>query len=211
MVIHMDNNAILDLARKKKKVFDQTASMYFTLSDEYKRLSNLEDAIEIIASVLLCGVTFLDCEKYFHISSNASSLIIGFISIFLLAFTLIKQSLGHKQLFEKHQLAGKMYAKAKLDLASKITEWEINPISDSELLAYLDDHYNALSDLPQIPEKHFGRLKHAHQVKVELSKFLDSHPNDFWLVCKIKFRLGIDLPSKKKVEKGPASEDNMNS
>ena len=192
----MSNNTILDLAQKKKRVFDQTASMHFTLSDEYMRLTNLEDAIEIIVSVLLCGVTFLDCEKYFHIPSNTSSLIIGLVSIFLLAFTLIKQSLGHKQLCEKHQLAGKMYAKAKLDLASKITEWEINPISNSELLAYLDDHYNALSDLPQIPEKHFARLKHAHQAKVELSKFLDSHPNDFWLVCKIKFRLCIDHPSK---------------
>ena len=205
-MIRMDNNVILDLAKKKKKVFDQTASMHFMLSDEYKRLSNIEDSIEIIISVLLCGVTFLDCEKYFHISSKASILIIGFISIFLLAFTLIKQSLGHKQLCEKHQLAGKMYAKAKLDLASKISEWDINPISDNELISYLNDHYNALNDLPQIPEKHFGRLKHAHQTKVEISKFLDSHPNDFWLVCKIKFRLGIDLPCKKKDQKEDAAK-----
>lgn len=199
----MDNAIVFDLAKKKKKVFDQMTSMHFKLSDEYKRLSNIEDAIEIIVSVLLCGVTFLDCEKYFHISSNVSSLLIGFISIFLLAFTLIKQSFGHKQLYEKHQLAGKMYAQAKLDLASKLTEWDINPVLDDDVLAYLDDRYKALNDLPQIPEKHFGRLKHAHQSKVELSKFLDSHPNDFWLVCKIKFRLGIDLPSQKRVKKYP--------
>lgn len=199
-VIQMDSNKVLDLAREKKRVFDQTASMHFKLSDEYNRLSNIEDALEIIVSVILCGVTFLDCEKYFYISSRTSSLIIGFISIFLLAFTLIKQNLGHKQLREKHQLAGKMYTKAKIDLTSKITEWEANPIPDTEMLSYLEDHYYSLNDLPQIPEKHFGRLKHAHQSKVELSKFLDRHPSDFWLVCRIKFRLGIDIPSKNDVQ-----------
>ena len=189
---------IIDMANKKKKVFDQCASMHFKLSDEYKLLSNIEDAIEIAISVILCGVTFLDCEKYLQIPSEYYSLIIGFVSIFLLAFTLIKQNLGHKQLCEKHQIAGKMYAKSKLDLTAKIAEWSINPQSDIEMLSYLDDHYSTLNDLPQIPEKHFPRLKHAHQSKVEFSKFLDNHQNDFWLICRFKFRFGIDTPSKKE-------------
>lgn len=194
----MDKKTILDLVNKKKKGFDQLASMHFKLSDKYKRFSSIEDAVEIVISVLLCGVTFLDCEQYFHIPSNASSLIIGFISIFLLAFTLIKQNLGHKELCQKHQLAGKMYAKAKLDLSARITEWDLKPVSDGEVLAYLNDHYTALNDLPQIPEKHFAYLKHAHQTKVEFSKFLDQHPNDFLWVCKLKFRLGIDGCTKHK-------------
>lgn len=198
MVIDMDKKMILDLANKKKKSFDQMASMHYKLSDKYKRFSSIENAIEIVISVLLCGVTFLDCEKYFHIPSNISSLIIGFVSIFLLAFTLIKQNLGHKELYEKHQLAGKMYAKAKLDLAAKIKEWDLKPISDDEVLSYLNDHYTALNDLPQIPEKFFAHLKHAHQTKVEFSKFLDQHPRDFLWVCKLKFRLGIDCFTKQK-------------
>lgn len=201
MVIEMDKKIILDLANKKKKGFDQMASMHFKLSDKYKRFSSIEDAIEIIISVLLCGVTFLDCEKYFHIPSNISSLIIGFVSIFLLAFTLIKQNLGHKELCEKHQLAGKMYAKAKLDLAAKIKEWELMPVSNDEVLSYLNNHYSALNDLPQIPEKHFAHLKHAHQTKVEFSKFLDHHPNDYLWVCRLKFRLGIDCAKQKRQDK----------
>ena len=194
----MDKKTTLDLANKKKKDFDQMASMHFRLSDKYKRFSNTEDTVEVVISVLLCGVTFLDCEQYFHISSNTSSLIIGLVSIFLLAFTLIKQNLGHKELCEKHQLAGKMYAKAKLALTAKIKEWDIKSVSDDEVLAYLDDHYAALNDLPQIPEKHFAYLKHAHQTKVEFSRFLDSHPNEFLWVCKLKFRLGIDCCAKRK-------------
>ena len=199
----MDKKAILDLANKKKKVFDQMASMHFKLSDKYKLFSNTEDTIEIVISVLLCGVTFLDCKQYFHIPSNTSSLIIGFVSIFLLAFTLIKQNLGHKELREKHQLAGKMYAKAKLDLAAKIKEWDLKPVSNDEILAYLDDHYAALNDLPQIPEKHFAYLKHAHQTKVEFSKFLDRHPNDFLWVCRLKFRLGIECYTKQEPQDKP--------
>lgn len=185
------------MANNKRRVFDQCASMHFKLSDEYKYLANIEDALEIVISVILCGVTFLDCETYFHISSEYSTLIIGFVSIFLLAFTLIKQNLGHKQLCEKHLLAGKMYAKSKLDLTTKIAEWSANPQSDIEMLSYLDDHYSTLNDLPQIPDKHFARLKHAHQEKVEFSKFLDNHRNEFWLICKLKFR----FCKKKSIDK----------
>ena len=62
----MDNKkAGLDVAYNKKRIFDQMASMHFRLSDEYKRLASIEDAIEIIISVALCGITFLDtgCRK----------------------------------------------------------------------------------------------------------------------------------------------------
>jgi|LSQX01.3.fsa_nt_gb hypothetical protein len=181
-------NAI-DVAKDKKRIFDQMASMHFKLSDEYKRWANLEDAIEILVSVALCGITFLNYQEHFNIEMEKPTFIIGCVSIFLLAFTLIKQRIGHKQLYEKHQLAGKMYALAKLDISSRIAEWSTQPIANGEVLNYIDSHYSSLNDLPQIPEKHFNRLKHAHLSKVEMSKFLDSHSYDSWLICKIKFRL----------------------
>ena len=183
-----DKKTGLEVANSKKSVFDLMASMHFRLGDEYKHYSSIEDAIEIIVSVLLCGITFLDYQEYFNITIKQPILIVGFISIFLLAFTLIKQGIGHKQLCEKHQLAGKMYSQAKLDITSKIAEWSTEEVSTKEVLDYIDSHFSSLNDLPQIPEKHFNRLKHLHQTKVEMSKFLDSHRNDFWLICKIKFR-----------------------
>lgn len=187
----MGTNTPIEMAENKKRVFDQTASMHFMLSDEYKFKYTIEDAVEIIISILLCGVTFLDCEKYFGIAKEVSALVMGFAPIFLLAFTLVKQRLNHKQLFEKHQLAGKMYAQAKLDMASKLIKWKNSgaEICDTEILEYMDSHFTALNDLPQIPEKHFNRLKHNHQCKVSFSKYLDNHQNDFWLICRIKFRL----------------------
>lgn len=181
----------LDIAENKKRIFDQMASMHFKLSDEYKHWAYIEDAIEIIISVLLCGITFLDYQKYFNISVEKSSLIVGCISIFLLAFTLIKQRMNHKKLCEKHQLAGKIYAQAKLNLVTKIAEWKIDCISEKDVLSYLDGHFSSLNDLPQIPEKHFNRLKHAHQYKVAMSKFLDDHQDESWTICKFKFRFRI--------------------
>ncbi len=180
-------NNYLSIAEDKKRIFDQMATMHFKLSDKYKCWSNIEDTIEIVISVSLCGITFLDYEKYFSISIEKPSLVVGCISIILLAFTLIKQNLNHKQLCEKHQLAGKMYAKGKLDLATKITEWTANGIDDIEILNYLDSHFGTLNDLPQIPENQFNRLKHAHQSKVAMSKFLDRHQNEPWIICKFKF------------------------
>lgn len=191
-----NGHSAIDVAKDKKRIFDQMVSMHFKLSDEYKRMANLEDAVEIIVSVVLCGITFLDYQEYFNIKIEKPTLIIGCISIFLLTFTLIKQGVGHKQLYEKHQLAGKMYAQAKLDISLRITEWIAQSITDGEVLKYIDIHFSSLNDLPQIPEKHFSRLKHAHQSKVAMSKFLDSHPNDFWLICKIKFRLCSSVNNK---------------
>ncbi len=185
----MGNSTAIELAKNKRRVFDQTASMHFKLSDEYKRKYIIEDAVEIIVSIILCGVTFLDYNKFFHISEESSTLIIGFTSIFLLSFTLVKQGLSHKQLYEKYQLAGKMYAQAKIEITSKIAAWQEVGASDAEILEYINSHFSSLNDLPQIPEKHFNRLKHAHQYKIALSKYLDTHQNDLWTIILIKFWL----------------------
>ena len=104
----------LEYAHKKKKVYDQMASMHFTLSDKYEKMSKFEDTIEIILSVLLCGFTFFDFERLGLGQLKNSTLIVGFISIILFAFTLIKQRLDHKKHSEQHYLAGKMYAHTKL-------------------------------------------------------------------------------------------------
>ena len=147
----------MNVAYSKKRIFDQMASMHFRLSDEYKRLASIEDAIEIIISVALCGITFLDYQEYFNITIQRPTFIVGCISIILLAFTLIKQGVGHKELCEKHQIAGKMYSQAKLDIASKIAEWNISDTSTKDILSYIDSHFSSLNELPQIPEKHFNQ------------------------------------------------------
>ena len=85
----------LDVAYSKERVFNLMASMHFRLSDEYKNYSNVEDAIEIIISVLLCGITFLDYQEYFNITIENPVLIVGFISIFLLA-TMVKAPKGRE-------------------------------------------------------------------------------------------------------------------
>jgi len=187
----MGTKTPIEMAENKKRIFDQTASMHFKLSDKYKIKCTVEDIVEIIISITLCGVTFLDREKYFHLSEEISNLVMGFATIFLLAFTLVKQRLNHKQLYEKHQLAGKMYVQAKLDIASKLIKWQDKrtETDDTEILEYIDDHFTTLNELPQIPEKYFNRLKHNHLRKVALSKYVDSHQNDPWLICRIKFLL----------------------
>ena len=71
-----DKSAGLDIANNKKRIFDQMASMHFRLSDEYKHFACIEDAIEIIVSVALCGITFLDFHEYFKITIQKPNLIV---------------------------------------------------------------------------------------------------------------------------------------
>ena len=42
------------------------------------------------------------------------------------------------------------------------------------------------------------RLKHVYQSKVEFSRFLNDHPNDFWLIYRKKFWFDVDIFSKYK-------------
>lgn len=184
----MNQKNQIEIAKKKLSIIDQTASMHFKLSDTYKKRACIGDGVEILISVILCGITFLDYEKFISVDINKIHLAIGFVSVFLFAFTLLKQMLGYKELSEKHFIAGKIYVKIKRELKNKINQWECG--LEEDVLVVLDEKMKTLDELPQIPEKHFAKLKHSHKTKVAFSKFLDEHPNDFWLVCKIKFRLG---------------------
>lgn len=180
----------LKFAYKKRSIFDQMTSMHFILSDRYDKISKVEDAVEISLSVLLCGLTFFDFEKLGWGQIKNSTFIIGLISIVLFAFTLVKQRLDHKKRSEQHYLAGKIYANAKLEVSAKIQMWEIQEVDELEVIQYFQNNLSELNEVVQIPEKEFIKLKHAHQTKVEFSKFLDSHKRDYLWVCKLKYRLG---------------------
>ena len=186
-------NSAMERAEKNIRIYDKTASMHFRLADYYRKLSNLENAFEIALSVALCGVTFLDVDKYPVIKQTLglldSTLLIGIISITLFAFTLIKQFLNHHQLFEKHNMAGKMFVQANLDLKLKKNEWMDNNTEDGMIGSYLSQLASSLNELPQIPEKKFPKLKHHHVRKVELSKFIDEHKATPWLWCRFLFLL----------------------
>ena len=136
----IEKKTALDIARNKKRIFDQMASMHFKLSDRYHAFETAEDAVEIIVSVVLCGLTFFDYEKYMGSSPDQITIVIGIVSIFLFAFTLIKQKLAHSQLSEKHKLAGKMYSQAKLDISAKIIDWNLNETTDKYILDYISEH-----------------------------------------------------------------------
>lgn len=169
----------IEEAKKKRNIFDQTASMHFKLSDMYHGWSITFDIIEIVFAVALGSVAFANVQQI--------NIIVGVVSSGLFAFTLIKQRLNFKKKSEQHQLAGKAYVNAKLDLNTMLQKWR-NEVTVDEISDYLIDSYKYLSDVIQIPERHFAKLKHHHQRKVEFSKYLDSHKSDSWLRCKIGFR-----------------------
>ena len=180
----------LEYANKKKKVFNQMTSMHFILSDRFEKMSIIEDTVEIFISVLLCGLTFVDFEKFGWKNLHNPTLIIGFTSIILFAFTLVKQRLDHKKRSQQHYLAGKMYAHAKLEIDTQIKEWELQSFEEVEVIQYLQNNFSELNELVQIPEKEFIKLKHEHQTKEEFSTFLDSHKRDYLWICKLKFCFG---------------------
>ena len=185
------DNDILERAKDRRRVFDQMTSMHFLLSDKYKRLAIMEDVAEICMSVVLCALTFFDFREVIKGNTTLPVVAIGIISALLFAFTLVKQRLDRKKQSEKHSLAGKLYSRAKIELSNQISMWEASGYTEDEIITYLEKNYIALNDLVQIPEASFARLKHAHQRKVEFSRFLDDHRAEPYFVCRLKFLFGI--------------------
>ncbi len=175
--------------------------MHFKLSDYYKAWNSFFDIAEIFISVCLCGVTFLDFKTYFKVDFD-SQLILGIISIFLLAFTLTKQRLNFKEKSEQHYFAGKMYCSAKIDITNRITQWENYP-NPQEAIEYMRTQYIGLNDLVQIPENKFTRLKHHHQHKADFSKFLDKNKRIPYMICILKYCFLNCFDRKKKEEDVP--------
>lgn len=177
-----DENILNDYiaeAKKKRSIFDQTASMHFKLSDIYHMWSVITDIIEIVFAVALGSVAFANLQQL--------SIIIGIVSSGLFAFTLIKQRLNLKEKSEQHRLAGKAYVNAKLDINTMLLKWN-NEATVDEIADYLLNSFKYLGDVIQIPEKKFAKLKHYHQRKIEFSKYLDDHKSDSWFKCKREFR-----------------------
>ena len=184
------DNEILERAKDRRRVFDQMTSMHFLLSDKYKRLATIEDVAEICLSVVLCALTFFDFGEVIKGKTTLPVVAIGIISALLFAFTLVKQRLDRKKQSEKHSLAGKLYSRAKIELSDQISLWESNGYDEEEIITYLEKNFLALNDLVQIPEASFAKLKHAHQRKVEFSRFLDAHRAEPYFVCQLKFLFG---------------------
>lgn len=173
-------NSAIDQAKKKKNIFDMMVSMHCKLRDKYNRWNVLFDCLEVLTSVILCGITF------YSFPDNIS-FYLGIASILLFALTLIKQRLNLKKKAERHHLAGKLYLAARLDLEQQIGIWVENSEEQDKILIYIREKYRELSEATPIPEKMFHKLKHHHQYKVEFSKFLDKNKSSPWIICKLKF------------------------
>ena len=181
------DSEILVIAKARRRVFDQMASMHFLLCDKHNRWAIIEDVVEICLSVLLCAFTFFDFSMVIKGQSSYPVIAIGTTSVLLFAFTLIKQRVDRKKKSENHLLAGKQYSRAKIDLTNHINRWEACGYSENEVSAYLENNFCGLNDLIQIPEASFAKLKHTHQKKVEFSRYLDDHKEEPFVVCKLKF------------------------
>lgn len=178
---------ILDSAEKKFRVYDMMTSMFFKLADYYHHVDLVYDVFELALSTLICGVTFLGETSVITISHKIYTLTIGFSSIGLFAFTLIKQRLDYKKLAEEYKFAGKKYAAAKSKLKKQLDIWTDEGFNNTDINLFMENLDDTLKDLATIPENKFHKLKHYHQQKVEYSKFLDSNKSEPWYLCKFKF------------------------
>ena len=173
-------NVIIEQAQKRKSVFDMMVSMHFKLRDDYNKWNVFFDSLELLIAIFLCGITFLSFP-------NNLRYFIGIASILFLALTFIKQRLNLKKKAEQHNIAGKLYLSAKLDLEQHICVWKENDVKQEEIISYMKDKYRELTEVVSIPENRFHKLKHHHYYKVEFSKFIDKNKTSPWIVCKLKF------------------------
>ena len=177
----------LEYLGKKRDVMDMMATQHFILSDTYNFKNTMLDCCELIAAVIICGMTFFNYSNVNDQYANSIWFSMGFFSIFVFAITLVKQRLDLKTKAEKHDYAGRVFSKIKIEISDKIQEWCKVEVTSEMVLEFMSGIYKQYEDLVTIPDNKFTKLKHKHYRKIELSKYIDENKNCPWFLCKIKF------------------------
>ncbi len=160
-----------------KRVASQNADMHSWEAARYGRWNQFLVSGGLVFSVFLLTLV-LASEDFVHRTINLMpdlyKWVLAILASFNFSLTLILMAWQPAQKAAQHKEAVTHYARAKhrIDLILRGEELITKEAAESFLDEYLDK-----SDLPQIPNALFIKLKKRHLVKVAISKQLSSNPH----------------------------------
>jgi hypothetical protein len=175
-------------AEKARDTADMMVSAHSLLRERYSFWAMLIDVLVIVLSGWLSALSLApdDFLKIINPIEMKSQYVVGVMGVFTFCLSLIQLQLNLKGQGEAHDNAAKELSEVKDDIATSL----ISPQSDErELDTLLRSYSDACKVIAKIPESKFLMAKAHHKRKVEISKYLDSHPYAY--VPLLRFKLWI--------------------
>ena len=191
----------LELLKKRRDNVDQMISMHSKKRDELMGLARILDSVCIVASIIVCGVTFFNYENYGW--GDTLHLAVAFVSILLVAASLLNSFSNFKVKADKHAQAANRFASVKKTIDAELSCEELLTTGDEshcEVLKKIDAEIAAIAEISVISEKDFNRLKHYHRKKEKYRSMVGDYDSDSYLIARLKMRSRLRKETKEKKE-----------
>ena len=194
----------LEQLKKRKDNVNQMISMHSKKRDELIRLARMLDSACIMASIIVCGVTFFNYDGYGW--GDMLHLGIAFVSIVLVAASILNSFSNLKVDADKHAQAANRFASVKKTIDAELSCEELMATGDEihcEVLKRIDAEIAAIAEISVISEKDFNRLKHYHRRKEKYRTMVGDYDSDSYPIARLKMwsRLRKETKGKKEDDK----------
>ncbi len=168
------------------RVSDMLVTAHANLREKYGRRALILDLVILGISVWLTAVVFIEPRLSFKLTPFHFDphVFVGLLGVLTLFLSILQLRVDWKGLSDAHRRAFDLYAEVKNECRYLLS-------SDGALSRERCQHALATFELSsdvgrQIPEKEFLKQKRKHLQKVEISRYLDTHPGASILLLKIR-------------------------
>jgi hypothetical protein len=184
--------------RRIHRVSDMLCSAHASMRDRYSRKALLLDTAILALSTWVVALVFIEP----HIGSALTPLHInpvlwiGFVSIASFFLSIVQVKVDWKGCSDKHAQALNMYAQVKRECSYMLASEHGLAKSDCHNILVRYEMAGSLG--VEIAENEFLRQKARHLQKLEISRYLDTHPSASVILIRIKARLRDNRAPKKE-------------
>jgi len=200
MSIKATTSPINDLSFPGKKIA-LLLTIYERLADRYFIRARVLDYALLIASIVICLISFVDPKilEYVNIPSDKSFIILGSGAFMIFVISVFAFICNWKTRAADFGRAAEILNRLKAECNEKAKTGI--PEDNKQLQIKALECFAIINNLPKIPQKEFHKLKTLHKRRLELDRMTELYPgSSVWLLkFVVHLRANLNLLLRKPV------------
>lgn len=182
MAIKATDSPVNGLYLPEKKIA-LLLTIYERLSDRYFIRARILDYTLLIASIIICLISFIDPKilEYIKIPSDKSSMVLGGGAFVVFAVSVFSFISNWKPRAADFGRAAEILNRLQAECNEKMKTGGGEEIEQMQVKAA--EYFGIINNLPKIPQKEFHKLKTLHKRRLELDRMTELYPgSSVWLL-----------------------------